>query len=86
MGWFILVEVFTTWLSILGLARFSEQEKELEIVVLCQQLAILQRKLDKRVKPTRNEKLILAVLAVRLKQIGHKSTSQLVQRKWTYEH
>ena len=77
MGWFILVHVFTTWLSILGTGRLSEQEKELEILVLRHQLVILQRKLDKPVKPTRIEKLILAVLTVRLKQISHKTTSQL---------
>jgi hypothetical protein len=77
MGWFILVHVFTTWMSIISIGRLSEQEKELEILVLRHQLAILQRKCDKPVKPNRIEKMTLAVLTARLKQITHKTTSQL---------
>lgn len=77
MGWFILVHVFTTWLSIFSIGRLSEQEKELEILVLRHQLAILQRKCDKPIKPNRIEKMTLAIHAVRLKRIGHKTTSQL---------
>lgn len=77
MGWFILVHVFTTWMSIISIGRLSEQEKELEILVLRHQLAILQRKCDKPVKPNRIEKMTLAVLTARLKQITHKTSSQL---------
>jgi len=77
MGWFILVHVFTTWLSIFGLGRLSEEEKDLEILVLRHQLAILERQQEKRVMPSRIEKLTLAVLAVRLKQIGKRTTRQL---------
>ncbi len=32
MGWFILIHVFTTWMSIVSIGRLSEQEKELEIL------------------------------------------------------
>jgi len=45
MGWFILVHVFTTWMTIVSIGRLSEQEKELE----GQQLAILQHKCHKPV-------------------------------------
>ncbi len=77
MGWFILVHIFTTWMSFLSIGRFSEQEKDLEILVLRHQLAILQRKCNQPVKPNRIEKMTLAVLTARLKQITHKTTSQL---------
>jgi ABC-type dipeptide/oligopeptide/nickel transport system ATPase subunit len=64
-------------MSILSIGRLSEQEKELEILVLRHQLAILQRKCDKPIIPNRIEKMTLAVLTSRLKQITHKTTSQL---------
>jgi hypothetical protein len=76
MGWFILVHVFTTWMSIVSIGRLSEQEKELEILVLRQQLAILQRKCDKPVKPSRIEKMTLAVLVAKLKQVAQRPTNQ----------
>ena len=34
MGWFILVHVFTTLMSIVSMGRLSEKEKDLEILVL----------------------------------------------------
>jgi putative transposase len=77
MGWFILVHIFTTWLSILSIGRLSEEEKDLEILLLRHQLAILQRKCDQPVKPNRIEKMTLAVITARLKQISYKTTSQL---------
>jgi hypothetical protein len=44
MGWFILSQVLTILISIVRIGRMSEQEKDLEILILRQQLAILQRK------------------------------------------
>ena len=44
MGWFILAQVLTILISIARIGRMSEQEKDLEILILRQQLAILQRK------------------------------------------
>jgi hypothetical protein len=46
MGWFILAQVFSILVTIVRIGRLSEQEKFLEILILCQQLAILQRKQD----------------------------------------
>jgi len=45
MGWFILKHIFSTILSIINITRLSNQEKDLEILILRQQLSILQRKL-----------------------------------------
>ena len=47
MGWFILVHVFTTLMSIFCIGRLSEREKDVEILVLRQHLTILQRKCRK---------------------------------------
>jgi hypothetical protein len=46
MGWFILNHVFSTILAIITVRRLSSQEKDLEILILRQQLLILQRKLN----------------------------------------
>jgi hypothetical protein len=44
MGWFMLARVLILLLSIVRIGRMSEQEKNLEILILRQQLAILQCK------------------------------------------
>ncbi|MBW8009638.1 MAG: transposase [Chloroflexi bacterium] len=77
MIWFILGHIFSSLLSIFNLTRLSNPEKDLEILMLRHQLAILQRKLNHPVKPTRIEKLTLAVLAVKLKQLSRRSTNKL---------
>ncbi len=75
MLWFILRHFFSSLLSILSLSRLSDPEKDLEIMVLRHQLAILQRKLKHPVKPTRIEKMTLAVLVIKLKHYSRKSTN-----------
>jgi hypothetical protein len=57
MGCFILAHIFITWMSIISIGPLSEQEKELEILALRQQLAILKRKCGKPVKPNWIEKM-----------------------------
>ena len=57
MGWFILMHIFSTLLAIVNVRRLSDQEKDLEILVLHQQLSILQRKLNHPIKPSKIEKL-----------------------------
>ena len=77
MGWFILKHIFSTLLSIINITRLSNQEKDLEILILRQQLSILQRNHYSPIKPKRVEKITLAVLTVRLKGITHRSANQL---------
>ena len=55
----------------------SEQEKDLEILIQRQQLAILQRKQEKPVKTNRAEKMMLAILTAKLKAVTRWSTGQL---------
>jgi len=64
-------------MAIVSIGRLSEQEKDPENLVLRQQLAILQRKHHKPVKPNRAEKMTLAILAARLKQASQRPTHQL---------
>ncbi len=77
MGWFILKHIFATIFSFISISRLSDQEKDLEILLLRQQLAILQRKQKQSIKPNRVEKLTLAVLTSQFKQISHQTTAQL---------
>ena len=43
MAWFILSQMFSTLLTLLRLGHTSDKEKDLEILILRQQLNILQR-------------------------------------------
>jgi len=77
MGWFVLCYLFSTLISLVSIGRLSQQEKDLEILLLRHQLAILKRKLDKPVKPNRAEKLTLAVLTARLRLVTRRPASAL---------
>ena len=77
MGWFILKHIFATLLAIFNVRRLSDQEKDLEILVLRQQLSILQRKLNHPIKPSKIEKLTLAILTNKLKRATHQTANQL---------
>ena len=77
MGWFILSQIFSVLVTIVSIGRLSEQDRDLEIIILRQQLAILQRKQDKPIKPNRVEKMTLAVLTTKLKDVTLWPTSRL---------
>jgi len=77
MGWFILTNIFSALLSLFRVRTLSEQEKNLEILILRKQLTILQRKIDNPIKPNRSDKMILSVLTKRLKNISNRPTAQL---------
>jgi len=77
MGWFILTHIFATIFSFSAIGRLSDWEKDLEILLLRQQLAILQRKSKHPVKPSRIEKLTLAVLTTKFKQTTQQTANQL---------
>lgn len=77
MGWFILAQLFHTLISMVRLGRLSDSRKDLEILILRHQLDILERKHERTIKPNRAEKLFLAVLTARLKQVTNRPASQL---------
>jgi len=78
MAWFLLQHIFSTLCDIINIRQLTDQEKDLEILILRQQLSVLQRKLNHPIKPSRAEKLTLAVLAAKLKAVpkGHAMTER----------
>ena len=76
MAWFILSQIFSTFLTLLRLGRTADKDKDLEILILRQQLSILQRQIDKPIKPNRAEKLTLAVLSANLKKQTNRPANQ----------
>src|SRR5512145_629554 len=67
MVWFVVMEIFSTLLEWMRLGRRTAAEKDLEILLLRRQLAIVERTLAKPVRPSRGEKLTLALLLAKLK-------------------
>ena len=59
MGWFVLAKLFSVLISLVRLGRLSETEKDLEILLLRQQISILLRNRDQPVCATHIEKLSL---------------------------
>jgi putative transposase len=77
MGWFILKHIFSTIFTFITIGRLSHLEKDLEILVLREQLSILQRKLNHPIRPSRVEKMTLAVLITKIMRTSHQSANQL---------
>jgi len=77
MLWFIVMQLVSTLLQWTRLAKTSDHEKDLEILFLRRQLAILQRKVDSPIRVSRAEKLTLATLAARYKSVTGRSARQL---------
>jgi putative transposase len=77
MIWFVFGRIFSTIISLVRLSRFSENDKDLEILVLRHQLDVMVRKQTHPVRPNRAEKTILAVLAVQLKHATKRTIGQL---------
>src|SRR5205814_5369637 len=65
----LLLDVFTV--------RWKTADKDLEILLLRQQLRVLERKLGQRPQPSRWEKCLLAVLLVQLRQVTGQARAQL---------
>jgi transposase InsO family protein len=75
---FFVLAALLSWLIDLGTLRVqSDRDKELEILLLRRQLAILQRSQTRPVRPTRWEKLGLAVLASKLRSLPSAARSRV---------
>jgi putative transposase len=77
MRWYILANIFKVFLTLFRLGFHSDQEKDLEILLLRHQLNILERKRNQIVRADRVDRMLLSVLADRLKLISGRSTSKL---------
>ncbi len=56
MAWFILAQLFSKLIALVSLGRLFEREKDLEILLLRQQVSILLRNRDQPVSVTQVEK------------------------------
>jgi hypothetical protein len=77
MGWFILAQLFSTLVQLIHLSRMSDQEKDLELMIPRTQLDMAERQLHKPVRPTRAEKMTVAVLVARLKGCSRRPAREL---------
>ena len=73
MLWHILYQVISLIISILQLRLQSDAAKDIEILLLRRELAILQRHYHGRIRPERVDKLFLTVWIMHLKKnLGYK--------------
>ena len=77
MLWSALLQIFNVIFQFVFLCLQPHHEKELEILLLRRQLAILQRYKQQVVRPTRGDKFFLAILTHHFKQLSDKTTTQL---------
>ena len=78
MIWSAMAHVFSLLLELIQIGRMSDVDKDLEILVLRYQLGIVDRKLNRTIKPNRIEKLTLSVLVNRLKS----TTNPFYAKTW----
>ena len=79
MIYFVLARILVFLLDLIVTLSRSDQEKDLEILLLRQQLRILQRKHPHPPRISRWEKLALAVLAAELTAVGSSARHRLGQ-------
>ena len=77
MGWYILANIFKIFLTLFHLGLRANREKDLEIIILRHQLNILERKHNQIVRSDRADRMILGILADRLKRFSGLSNSKL---------
>lgn len=65
MLWFFIGHIFSILLSLIRVSRLSENDKDLEIIILRHQLDVMVRKQKQPIKPNRAEKVTLARLIIR---------------------
>src|SRR5215204_4642619 len=77
MIYFVLAQAFAWLLDLLATRRLSNQQKEVEILLLRQQIRIMRRKHPEPPRISRWERCTLAVLAVRLRGLPTTTRSRL---------
>ena len=79
------MHLFSALLDLIRIGQLTEQEKDLEILLLRQQLGIAERKLNKPVRSSRAERLTVAVVATKLRSVAGRTTVQLRQIIRTFQ-
>lgn len=77
MLWFFIGHIFSILLSLIRISRLSENEKDLEIIILRHQPDVMVRKQRKPFRPNRADKATLALLTARLKKNTQRTIRQL---------
>jgi transposase InsO family protein len=68
MIWSLIAQVGQVLMDVLSLRLVADVNKDLELLVLRQQIRILERRLGKPVRPSRVEKLLLTLSALQIKE------------------
>ena len=77
MVWFFIGHIFSILLSFIRVSRLSENDKDLEIIILRHQLDVMVRKHKQPIRPNRAEKATLALLTAQLKKNTKRTIRQL---------
>jgi len=85
MFWFVVAQVFNLVLDIVVLRGQANHEKDLEILLLRQQLRIVERKQIQTRGLSRWEKLGLAVLLARFKAVTAEGSSRLREVMYLFQ-
>jgi hypothetical protein len=68
MVWFALCHLFSCLIDLLTVRTLTDAQKDIQILLLRQQVSVLQRKAHQPKRFSRFEKTLLAVLVVKLRQ------------------
>jgi putative transposase len=77
MIWSLIAQGVTLLLDLLTLRYSANTDNALEVLVLRQQIRMLERRVGKPVRPSRVEKLLLALTAVRIRERTREGRQQL---------
>ncbi len=66
MIWSLIAQVIQVLLDVLSLRLVADPDKDLELLVLRQQIRVLERRVGKPVQLSRVESLLLALTALRM--------------------
>jgi hypothetical protein len=68
MLWSLIAQVVKVILEVLSLRLTADPDKDLELLVLRQQIRVLERRVGKLVRPSRVERLLLTLSALQIKE------------------
>ena len=77
MLWFFIGHILSILLSFIRISRLSENDKDLEIIILRHQLDVMVRKQKQPIRPNQAEKATLALLTAQLKKNTKRTIRQL---------
>jgi hypothetical protein len=67
MLWSLIAQIVQVILDVLSLHLVTDPDKDLELLVLRQQIRVLERRVSQPVHPSRVEKLVLTLTALQIR-------------------